>query len=243
MNKLLLPIVFSIIIISGTTQAALAGVAGSPPFEENFVHAEWDNPPEDRTPPTVFNFDTNSPFELFPLQFLGVDPNGEGRCFEFLEPPKSRCEFLLPNYIDDLDTKIIMMVIEFTGPEPDDLSIIQCVEVPDAEEGPPFNQISHEGVILSKDSEPNRVTLLIECHPNPQFDRMGFIKSLETTITHVEMWTVSFDEQPVGGEFLPIDNTALLLAGLQTSAIWMLPVLAGAAGIGAYYIKTRMNKE
>ena len=48
---------------------------------------------------------------------------------------------------------------------------------------------------------------------------------------------------PVGGELIPIDSTALVLAGLQTSAIWMLPVLAGAAGAGAYYIKTRMNKD
>ena len=47
----------------------------------------------------------------------------------------------------------------------------------------------------------------------------------------------------VGGELLPIDSTALLLAGLQSSAIWMLPILAGAAGASAYYIKTRMNKE
>jgi len=47
----------------------------------------------------------------------------------------------------------------------------------------------------------------------------------------------------VGGEFLPIDSTALMLAGLQSSAIWMLPILAGAAGAGAYYIKTRMNKD
>ena len=47
----------------------------------------------------------------------------------------------------------------------------------------------------------------------------------------------------VGGEFSPIDTTALMLAGLQSSAIWMLPVLAGAAGAGAYYIKTRMNKD
>ncbi len=51
------------------------------------------------------------------------------------------------------------------------------------------------------------------------------------------------DNGPVGGELLPIDSTALMLAGLQSSAIWMLPVLAGVAGIGAYYIKTRMNKE
>jgi len=47
----------------------------------------------------------------------------------------------------------------------------------------------------------------------------------------------------VGGELLPIDSTALMLAGLQSSAIWMLPVLAGAVGASAYYIKTRMNKE
>jgi len=47
----------------------------------------------------------------------------------------------------------------------------------------------------------------------------------------------------VGGEFSPIDSTALMLAGLQSSAIWMLPILAGAAGVGVYFIKTRMNKE
>ena len=50
-------------------------------------------------------------------------------------------------------------------------------------------------------------------------------------------------EPTVGGEFLPIDSTALFLAGLQSSAIWMLPVLAGAAGASAFYIKTRMSKE
>jgi len=50
-------------------------------------------------------------------------------------------------------------------------------------------------------------------------------------------------DEVVGGEFLPIDNTALLLAGLQTSAIWMLPLLAGAVGAGVYFIKTRMNKD
>jgi hypothetical protein len=47
----------------------------------------------------------------------------------------------------------------------------------------------------------------------------------------------------VGGEFLPIDSTSLMLAGIQSSAVWMLPVLAGAAGAGAYYIRFRMNKD
>ncbi len=46
----------------------------------------------------------------------------------------------------------------------------------------------------------------------------------------------------VGGEFLPIDSTALMLAGLQTSAVWILPAVAGLAGTGYYLIKFR-NKE
>ncbi len=47
----------------------------------------------------------------------------------------------------------------------------------------------------------------------------------------------------VGGEFLPIDSTALLLAGLSGSAIWMIPTLAGLAAAGVYILKFRTNKE
>jgi len=47
----------------------------------------------------------------------------------------------------------------------------------------------------------------------------------------------------VGGELLPIDNPVLMLAGLQSSAVWMLPVLAGIASTGFYLVKFRMNKE
>ena len=47
----------------------------------------------------------------------------------------------------------------------------------------------------------------------------------------------------IGGEIIPIESTGLLLAGIQSSAIWMLPALAGIAGAGAYFVPTRMNKE
>lgn len=47
----------------------------------------------------------------------------------------------------------------------------------------------------------------------------------------------------VGGELLSIDSAALLLAGLQSSAIWMVPAMAGTAGAGIYYIKKRMSKN
>jgi len=113
------------------------------------------------------------------------------------------------------------------------------------EDGPPFTLTAKNGVLISKDSEPNRVTYLIECEPNPEFEEITIRIPLETTVTNVKIWTTSFDDRPpvVGGEFLPIDSTALVLAGLQTSAIWMLPVLAGVAGsaFGVLYIKSRRN--
>lgn len=36
-------------------------------------------------------------------------------------------------------------------------------------------------------------------------------------------------KKPVGGTILPIDTTALLIAGASVNAIWLLPVLAGLA--------------
>ena len=79
----------------------------------------------------------------------------------------------------------------------------------------------------------------IEVHCDVIFDISNGADSVSQTI-----WLIPDDPDfEVGGEFLPINSTALVLAGLQSSAIWMLPVLAGVAGAGFYLIKFRMNKE
>jgi len=46
----------------------------------------------------------------------------------------------------------------------------------------------------------------------------------------------------VGGEFLPIDSTALFVSGIQTSAVWILPAVAGLAGTGYYLIRFRAKE-
>ena len=47
----------------------------------------------------------------------------------------------------------------------------------------------------------------------------------------------------VGGELLPIDSTALLLAGAQTNAVWILTALAviGSVAFGVLYITSKKN--
>jgi len=49
------------------------------------------------------------------------------------------------------------------------------------------------------------------------------------------------EQSIVGGELLPIKNTALLLAGLQSSAIWMIPLLVSGIGIGLFVFRKSEN--
>ncbi len=51
------------------------------------------------------------------------------------------------------------------------------------------------------------------------------------------------DVKVVGGEFLPIDSTTLVLAGLQSSAIWMLPVIVSVLGIGLFVVSRKSNNS
>jgi len=46
-------------------------------------------------------------------------------------------------------------------------------------------------------------------------------------------------QECLGGEFLPIDSSALLLAGLQTSAVWILPIVIAGAGAGIAVFQLR----
>lgn len=50
------------------------------------------------------------------------------------------------------------------------------------------------------------------------------------------------EPQPVAGELLSIDSSALVIGGLG-SMIWMIPAVAGIAGAGIYLLKFRVNRN
>ena len=62
---------------------------------------------------------------------------------------------------------------------------------------------------------------------------------------HLTAWEVPGDcsKKVVGGESLPIDSSALLLAGVQTNSVWILSALAviGSVAFGTLYIKTKRD--
>ena len=50
-------------------------------------------------------------------------------------------------------------------------------------------------------------------------------------------------QEEVAGELLPIDSSALMIAGLTSMSVWMIPTVLGLAGVGIYLVKFRANKE
>jgi hypothetical protein len=53
---------------------------------------------------------------------------------------------------------------------------------------------------------------------------------------------LAFEDVVVGGESLSLDSRALLLAGMSANLSIIVPIVAGIAGVGAYYIRSKMNK-
>jgi len=50
-------------------------------------------------------------------------------------------------------------------------------------------------------------------------------------------------DNPVAGELLSLDSSALLIGGLSSMSAWMIPTVASIAGAGIYLVKYRTNKE
>jgi len=45
----------------------------------------------------------------------------------------------------------------------------------------------------------------------------------------------------VAGELLPLNTSALMIAGLTSMTVWMVPAIAGLAGVGVYLVKFRKH--
>ncbi len=48
---------------------------------------------------------------------------------------------------------------------------------------------------------------------------------------------------PVAGELLSLDTSALMIAGLTSMTVWMIPTVLGLAGAGVYLVKFKANRD
>jgi len=201
---------------------AVIGCIGTGIFDDNFVHATYE-PLTLNTPasPSPFDFCSNSGLQLFEFQSSFVQ--GTGACFDRF------CQFQVPNFIDNLDTKIIQIQIDFSGPTPNPPSVV-CFDPT----GPDGGFLGSNPVLIFQTSTSN--TWQIECEPNPDWEDIVFAKDPATSISLVTIWTKSFGDPPIGGTMVPIDTTALLLAGAQSISMWMIPVAIAGVGVSIFVV-------
>ena len=205
-----------------------------PVFDDNFVHIGFLVPPDlvASGDPVFFESFSSSGLQL--IDGFGISPDlepGRMRCSTLI-PGFNFCEFDVSNFIDDLTTKIMEIHITFTGEPPILQPSVLCFDITGVT----------NGVLVSGTlgPDPDQFTWVMECSPNPASETISITREPLTTMTFVEIWTTSFGEPiPIGGTNIPIDQSALLLAGVQSISMWMIPVVIAGIGIGVFVIKRR----
>lgn len=66
----------------------------------------------------------------------------------------------------------------------------------------------------------------------------GFDKGQPNQFDVLNSWTI---QAPVGGSILAIDTTALLIAGVFSTGLWMIPAAAAGVSAGLAFYKIRRN--
>ena len=138
-----------------------------------------------------------------------------------------------------LESNIVNIIVtDVTGMDADALS---CLE-----ENGLLMFLTPEVQSATESLDPNLINKANECLANfPDSIYSDFLRSALTAIALVPIPECPPDtigiypvcitiriEIPVGGELIPLDTSALLLAGAQMNAAWMIPVIVSAIGIG-----------
>lgn len=80
-------------------------------------------------------------------------------------------------------------------------------------------------------------------NPPYRWAACGFESITANTFQEFVSDSVFNNKKPVGGIILPIDTTALVLGGILSNSIWILPVFAAIAGGAFVLLKFQVNRK
>jgi hypothetical protein len=69
------------------------------------------------------------------------------------------------------------------------------------------------------------------------------IKPTKTVFAGAAYFKVEIHEQPVAGKLLSLNSSSLVITGLSSGAVWLIPTVIGIAGTGFYLIRFKANLE
>lgn len=122
-----------------------------------------------------------------------------------------------------------------------------------ASSGVPLTYPFDGGSVKSMDYDPSTGTLYGIAHTQgagPGGEFLVTIDLTSATVDVIDFTAAGMDaiavfspivvvDNPVGGEILPVDMTALFVAGVFGNTILMFPIIGGIAGTAIYFVKTR----
>jgi len=220
-NHSILPIVFSVILLSGISQQSYAlTIDNNPPdyaVPSQDCHVGWKMIP---SPIALIRGGDPGPgctlSQIPPeLECTVVPASSEVGITSFVGA--GSCRMGVPNYVDTFDNKLIRVQAGYIGITPPSITGLSPLV---------GNCILGERVDL-----PGSFFQDIICWPNPEFETIEISFDEGTELFEVIVDSISFDRNAVGGNIIPLDSTMVLAAGAQYTAAWMIPAIVSAIGI------------
>jgi len=117
------------------------------------------------------------------------------------------------------------------------IKVIQgTIDIEFVTSGAPITTSLDEGEELTFDPR----TLEITASPENLEDVIVEIGGEQITISPGQTVHVDIPGAPIGGTFIPIEQTSLILAGTQMTASWLVPVIVSAVGIGLVLVRRKI---
>jgi len=230
--KLLVPAIASILILGsiGIVQQSYGLTDQAPSYRGDDCAVTWDftNPGTRQAPASgeIFavgecpGFNLNTDFNIY---FCEGPPVLAGEV-EAQGAEGFTCHAEVNNFDDPFNTKLIRFQVWWTGPAAPMLT--DPIKV-----APLFTACTFVERVVLQSQSPGHYYEDWKCQPNPDNERLWFLVE-NSDITLLRVDSVSFDRQAIGGDIIPLDTTMVLVAGTQTTAAWMIPVIVSAIGIG-----------
>jgi len=130
------------------------------------------------------------------------------------------CHVHVPNFDDPFNTKLLRVNVFWDGGI--DPEIFKMKPSPSSSP-----ECTFENRVIVNDGQHFYEDWI--CHPNPDNERIWMNVDGNTVFLQVFVDSISFG-QAVGGDFIPLDSTMVLVAGAQYTAAWMIPVIVSGIG-------------
>jgi len=141
----------------------------------------------------------------------------------------------LPNWIDEFPIKRIRVQLTYCPLSPGANPTAPTTTIPLSSDGDTCSSVA-PGQIVDNPFITGALYYYQDftCGPNPDWERINFqYNNNDLSLIQLVVDTISDPPPRIGGTFEGVNTMSLLVAGAQTNALWLIPLIA-AIGVGIF---------